>query len=521
VRAASGGWIPTGDDGYTALRAWDTLSAHPPLRGSISSLSWQLGYDIYHPGTLQYDVLAIPVRLAGRGWGTALGIALTKVAAVVTIAWLMRRRFGPPVAVLAVAAVATLEWSMGSERLFDPWHAYAGMVPYALLMVAVWSIAAGDPAGLVPMVLAGSYVTSAHLSFVVPVGGLMAFAAVVCVLRLRRLRRGPDWPRQRARALRWGALTGVVTLACWARPLWQQFRGPDRGNLVALAGASRSVDLPTMSFGDVVGVFGGTVALPPWWLPPSFGSPAMNSAGSTRPVLWAAAGLVALVALLGVLGWRAWRRGATAIVAGVGMSLVALAFGVVTATRIPVHLGLPDFYTRWMWPLATVVWLVVAVALLDELRTVRPQAWMLRHLAVVGAFVAVVAGAFTLPTVDNAPPNPAWSIDATKALADDVIAAADGRPVVVSITIEWPTIYTGPSLLGELQDAGVPFRLADDYLVAQAGDHYRPRPEEDALHLDVRGGRPHPWPGETVVATWTAPSGRNDETVTIYAAPPT
>jgi hypothetical protein len=507
VRGASQGWIPTGDDGYTALRAWDVFSAHPPLRGSISSLSGAVGRNIFHPGTLQYDVLAVPMRLFGRGWGVAIGIALTKVLSIVGIAWLLRRRLGVVPATIAVAAVGLLVLSMGSERLYDPWHTHAGLLPFALFLVAVWCVVAGDPVALVPMVIAGSYVTQSHLSFAVPVAGVVAFAVVAVAFRLWHWRRDPAeaerWPERRGRALRWAAITVAVTVVSWAQPLWQQVTNPRRGNLVELVRAS-TVDLPKPALADVTRAYGGTVALPPWWLPPSFGSPAFAPDGSGPPLLLASAGLVSLVALLTVLGRRAWQRGAIPIAAGAAVSVAALVVGAVTLWRLPVLVGLTVFYLRWMWPLAMVVWTVVVVAFVDEWQQRRPgrsgRVWVARGAATV----AVVAGLAALPTVNNTPPNPDWTVVAVDSLASQVIEATEGEEtVVVSLQIDWPTIFTGPPLLGELQQAGVPLRIGDPVTLAQAGNHYRPRPGESGVELMVRGGAVDPQEGESVVASWS------------------
>ena len=96
----------------------------------------------------------------------------------------------------------------------------------------------------------------------------------------------------------------------WAQPLVEQLVA-DRdgeGNLTALV-RSRNAPAPTPGLGHSVRALGGTLAVPPAWLPPSYGSPSFHLDGSGRPTWLAATGLLALTLALVVLGIRARRRG--------------------------------------------------------------------------------------------------------------------------------------------------------------------------------------------------------------------
>src|SRR6266511_2553598 len=129
VRGVRRGWTPTGDDSYVAVRAWDVLTSHPPLLSTWSSASAYAGRDMNHPGPLQFDLLALPVRL-----------------------------LGPSAAALAMGGCGLLAWSMGSEMLYDPWNLHASVIPFALFVVTVWAAVAGDRMALPIMVVSGTYV---------------------------------------------------------------------------------------------------------------------------------------------------------------------------------------------------------------------------------------------------------------------------------------------------------------------------------------------------------------------------
>jgi hypothetical protein len=504
VRGALTGWIPTGDDAYSAVRAWDVFSANPPLLGTWSSASTYTGHEINHAGPLQFDLLAVPVRLLGHDAGTALGLTAINAAAVALVGWLVRRRLGPAAAALAVAFSALLSWSMGSEMLYDPWSQHAPLIPFSLFLVAAWCALAGDPVALPVMVVSGAYAVQTHLSYSLLVPWLTLFTLGALAARLVLARRADPgaWPRRRRATVRWAVITAGVGLACWAQPLVEQLTSDGEGNVTGLL---RSADhgMRTPGWGKAIRALGGTVAVPPMWLPPSYGSPSFEVSGVGRPTGLAAAGLVVLAVALATLGWRAHRRGSTPVAAGAATALAALTVGLVTTLRMPLPLGMVPTYSRFMWPLGMVVWLALVVAVADEVRAARPRVLTARRLALAGLAVAVVAAVATLPTVDNATAAPRWSMDAVRAIDDDVVVALDGeRGVLVEMPYRQPVGYVGPPLFSVLQEAGVPFYVADEHLVSQLGEARRHEPGDAGVRLIVRGGAAGPEPGERLVASW-------------------
>src|SRR5918994_3529794 len=273
IRAYRRGWMPYGDDAYFSVRAWDVFSRDIPLLGTSSSGTGRVTKDaINHPGPLQFDLIAVPVRLLGHDLGTAVGQALINAAALAAVAWLVNRLLGRTGATMAMAGCALLVWSMGSELLYRPWGPYAVVLPFVLFLVAVWCSVAGDRVALVVAVVAGSYCLQTNLSYALLVPGLALLAAGWTIARLVRpadttAAAGP----QRRATVRWAGVALVVGAAAWTQPVVEELRGPT-GNLSALAhSVGGGGDTPGL--GLSIRRLAQTVALPPAWLPPTFSSP--------------------------------------------------------------------------------------------------------------------------------------------------------------------------------------------------------------------------------------------------------
>jgi hypothetical protein len=514
ARALRHGWKPTGDDAFPTIRAGDVFTTNPPLIGWWSSASQYAGRQLNHPGPLQFDFLALPVKLFGPGAGTAIGMGLINAGSLLVIAWLLRRRMDPAFATLAMGAAALLVWAMGSEMLYEPWTMYATVLPFAAFLVAAWSVASGDPVASVPMVVAGSFAFQTHLTYslLVPLVSLLAvlWAARATIARRFVRRPAPQEPPAAeassgggaepggggtappVRVRRWVLISLATLLLMWAQPLYENFFAPEgsEGNLRALIGA-RDVENPTPSWEQALGAFGGTVAVPPMWLPPSYGDPAFTYFDPGPPI-WLSGGALALLAVaLVVLGRRAAKRGSTAVVAGIVVGFACLPIGLLTTLRMPMpYTGVPDTYSRFMWPLGMVVWLALAVAVLDE---VRARGWLTGRwrLALPGLALAILGGAAGLPTVDHGA-QPQWTRDALDTLDDDMIRAIDeagGGPVLVNIPFHTTSAYVAPALFYELQDAGIDFKILDEDLARQIGRHRLFEDGDTArLKLTVLGG---------------------------------
>lgn len=468
VRAGLGGWYPTGDDGLVALRSVDVFHGPFPFLGTWSSSSLWSGLTVSHPGSMQFLVLALPLQLFGLGWGSVIGTGLTNGVCIVGCAVLARRRCGSLGATVAVGFLATLVWSIGSEVLIDPWSQHAPLLPFTLFLFGVWSALDDDRAGLLTAVVAGAFVLQTHLSYVLLVPGLTALSLAVAVVRWSR---SANAHRRRAGRTVTGAV--VLTLACWALPLYQQVTGQP-GNLSALLDLSRSTKgPPSPPARYAVADVGAVVGLPPWWLPPGFAKPTFADNLGGQVTVATVVGWLAVAGLLSVAGWEGWRRHDRAVLSLVTTAAVGLvlATGSVLLTRSP--FGLPASYLRWLWPLSMITWLAVALAAGRWLLASQPVRWAAPHHRTVGTIVAalvVVVGALALPTANASVAQPPWAQDVSRQVVDEALPRLPRQgPLYIGQPLGVSAFYVEPVLLARLARRGTTFMVSpsDRGLVVQ------------------------------------------------------
>src|SRR4051812_45014881 len=148
-------WMPIADDAMVAALAWDVPTRSSPVLGMPSTLRGfgKLGA-LHHPGPMLFWTFALPERLTGGApAGVAAGVAMLHVAALLTAAMFARRRAGAPGAALVVAAMALVEVALTRGLLGAPVNIYAPLLAFGAFIVVAWSVAAGDHAALLPMIL--------------------------------------------------------------------------------------------------------------------------------------------------------------------------------------------------------------------------------------------------------------------------------------------------------------------------------------------------------------------------------
>lgn len=507
IRAVGRGWAPYGDEAYFSVRAWDVFSRNFPLLGTASSGSGRMTERaINHPGPLQFDLLAVPVRALGHTVGTAMGQALLNTVAVVLVAWLVHRVAGRVATTVTMAGVALLVWSMGSEVLYRPWGPYAVVLPFVLYLVAVWCSVAGDRVALVVAVVAGTYCVQTNLSYALLVPGLAALAAGATVLRLVR-RDGTsaaDAAARRATA-RGAAVAVAVGAVVWIQPVIEQLTGRQH-NLSALI-LSAGGGGATPGLGPAVRRVAQTVALPRAWLPPTFSSPPYSMT-PPPPMSHAAPALAVLVVATALLTWRAHRRESQAIAAAGVTSLAALVLAVITMVRAPLYAGIPFHEILWLWPLGLFVWLVIVLAVMDEWLATERIRFRPRPAAGVACAVALVAGLAALPTRTGVHDPATWAWPSVPAVEDDVLdAVRDKGPILVDIPVPDQAALIGPALLPMLQREQIPFVVSEDSIARTLGERRRYHPGDARWQLTVVGHpNTRPPAGHDLVAQWSAAS---------------
>jgi hypothetical protein len=497
ARAIHNGWLPTGDNALQAIRSRDVFSHNLPLIGSWSSASLTAGTQLNHPGPLYFDLLAVPARLFESGAGVAFGVALVNSLCIVAIATFAYRRGGVLVGTLAMAFTATMCWTMGSELLFEPWNAHAMLIPFLLFLVLVWSMTCGDLLALPLAAGVGSLLVQTHLSYALLVPLLAAWGIVGLVIGLRgQRRREPDaWATRRARALRVGAVGGVVLGVCWTQPLIEQFTSDGPGNINRLVDSARSSKAGTIGFGLGTRIVATVVSLPPWWFRPSLKdafTPGWHepSVGST---------VLSLVVLFAVLGSCAWvslrgrdRVSSWAIATAVAGLLAAL----LTAWQGPVTVfgNVTPHTFRWLWPLGTFVFFAVACTIGRRLvgsTVASPRStWLVTGFAVVTVAVA----ALNLPSADwgRGPNSQEYAIPAAHDVGQQMGSLEGRGPVLIDGLFRsgFADPY-GAAVVAELQRRGIPFVTGDAVLERHLGParHFNGRNAKAALLLRTGASR--------------------------------
>ena len=212
-------------------------------------------------------------RSTGSPIGTAPAEHRRRSSASRSIAY---RRGGAVLGSAAMLVTAVMCWAMGSELLFDPWQPHSLLLPFLFFLMAVWALSCGDLVMLPWAVGVGSLVVADAPQLRVPrararaVGRRRLLPDQPALGRARAVRRGAGRAAGELVARRWRSPRSSLVL-CWAQPVWEEFTGPGDGNITRLVESlstsnARSRSASTAARGCVATV----LALPPWWLRPSF-----------------------------------------------------------------------------------------------------------------------------------------------------------------------------------------------------------------------------------------------------------
>jgi hypothetical protein len=476
ARAIHDGWIPTGDNALFAVRARDLFSlTNLPLLGTWSSASVNAGMQLNHPGPLYLDLLATPARVFDSGAGVAFGAALINAVCVAAIAFFAYRRGGALTGTVAMAATATLSWTMGSELLFEPWNPHSAMLPFALFLVLVWSMACGDLLAVPVAAGVGSLVVQSHLSYALLAPLLGLWGVLGLVLWARRTRRGRPaaWPDVRRRIVTYTGIGGVVLAVCWIQPLIEQFTSEGSGNLTRLADSATKSNAETIGFGFGTRVVATVVSLPPWWFRPSLHE--AFAPGWRAPSI--ALALLSLLVVAAALAWCAWdarRRRDRVATWAVGTAAFGVLAALVTAAQGPVTVfGQVTPHTfRWLWPLGAFLFFAVAVTIARRFAAGSRAAREPVALVSVFAVATVVVAALNVPYSDQGagPNSQEYAVPASHELATHMGALEGRGPLLIDglFRAGFADPY-GAAVVAELQRRGITFVAGDPVLVRQYG----------------------------------------------------
>lgn len=252
-------WYPVLDLAMTEFRLRDVFGRHTPLiglPGRIGTFPDQGS----HPGPLSFWLLAPFYRLFGStAWSMEAATVTLQMVWIGIACWIGQRRLGRVGLLMVAAVVAVLLRGYGLIVFVQPWNPYLPLIAWIVVLLATWSVLAGDHRMLVVVAVAATFAAQTHIPYLVLTGGLGAFAAAVVAVRVWR----SDDRRTTARPLWW---TAAIFAVMWVGPAVDQLRR-DPGNITRLidhfsspaeatVGLRGGVELMLRHF-DIVHAYGG------------------------------------------------------------------------------------------------------------------------------------------------------------------------------------------------------------------------------------------------------------------------
>jgi hypothetical protein len=325
------------------LRGWQPVGAYSR-------------FGAHHPGPLYFQMLAPFYLVSGyRHLSIELAVALTNVASVIGLWWLIgrhaRTRLLP---LVSVALVGIYLWRMDG-LLASPWNPHVPLMPLGLLLVSAAVVVGGSVELLPLVVLLGSFVVQAHMGLV-PVAAATLFvtttAIVVGIVKSRRAG-APVSPSLRRSLM----IAAAVAALVWAVPVIDELRPAGLHNMRELAHFFATAapfnprraghafeQLVIAPFSPQLGLEWGGLHIPPT-------EPAVRATMTVEAIALVVATAVA---------WR--RRHAFEAALGV-ICLVGSIAGLVAVRRLPEEVH--EYTVLWVSVLGVFIWTVVIGELLD------------------------------------------------------------------------------------------------------------------------------------------------------------
>jgi hypothetical protein len=451
---ASHGWLPAGDQARIVLRARDVFSAHMPLVGEFSRISNYSTHTTFEPGPMEYWVLAIPAQVTRWvPWAPLLWMAVVESLVIVAIVWLADRIGGPVLALGSAVGLVVLAYSLGPRALYDPWNAYAPILPFVLLVFLTAGIVGGRHRLLPFAVLAASFDVQSHPSYVIVAAALSVLALGACIVAWRR-----------ARAVDWVAVgvTGAVAVACWLPAIVQQLT-TSPGNLTQLwRAAQQEGQRQGLAFGLTI-LAKATAAWPfNRWIYVRL------EGGSYVSATWIIAGLLVLAVLASVLVWGLRTR--TREVTAFATTAFVLAVGLVgAAATLPndAQSRTTDWVLIWARAAGMVLWVVVGWSVWRLWGQRVPVRWL-----VTAGTALLATGAVFVAALGRTPDPSAWSYPVIRRAATVIEQRSGDKPYAVAAAL-WPYVplILGQGLIERLDARG--YRVgASNGFAHQLGAHY-------------------------------------------------
>lgn len=450
VRAATNDWMPLYDAGYFAVRSRDVLTDHHPLLGAWSMGSRTVGETLNNLGPMQLDLLA-PFTKIWPYWGTALGVGLVNIAAVVGVWFAARRLLGRVGVVGAMLATVCLYAAMGSWNLIEARQQLALLLPFWCLLWLTAAIVTGAWWALPWTVLVASFIAQTHFSYVYQTLALVVTGGVALTVTWWRERPRPPVGRPLV-------VAGTVAVVCWGQTLWDEAFGVGNMSTVLRQGGGAS---EAAGWSKGVRFVADSTLMPPFWLPGHMGE-------YLRPDVVVSTGRAAAVVIAWVVSMVAavvvgrLRHHRVLVALGI-VSIVALASGCYAAAAIPdTEFGFVPYNYYWMWPIGLLL-TATAIAAVVTIAPVRQRIPARAVSYAVGAVCVLVAVTVFRPV--NELPETVDEPDAGGRVGEPLMerfgASLDRLgiegPVVIDRSRETRTNYFPYTMLIELQRRGIEY----------------------------------------------------------------
>jgi hypothetical protein len=452
IRAITSRWVPLFDAAYFTVRSRDVATSHNPLVGAWSMGSREVGVWINNLGPLQLDLLA-PFTKLDPYWGTALGVGVTNIAAIVGVWFVSRRSFGSLGVIGAMGATVLLQLNEGSLMLIEARQQLALILPMWCLLWLAAATWRGDRWTAPWLAFVSSFVLQTHFTYAYQTVAVSVAAVVAIVIRYRS---------RLEQLVRPGLAAAAVAVVCWVQPLWDEFAGTgNMGNVFRQSGGSER----SVGASKGLRILAESAFVPPFFAPGSMGDLLRQG---PRVSMWSA--LVALLGWAAVLGVvvAVTRRRHHVIAAMGGVSLVALVSSCYAVVKIPPteQFGIIAQNYYWAWPVAIFIGLTIAAAALrapvsDLWRVLAPRA---RQVAVSGSVGVVAIGIVPLLNATNELPETdhEWQVSRflARPLMDQLGASLDAMDVTAPMLIDLGGVrHVRYTLLTELQRRGIDWRF--------------------------------------------------------------
>jgi hypothetical protein len=381
-------WFPAGDLAQAELHVRGFFR-HPPLVGAAGRIG-TLERQGSHPGPSMWLALLPTYLVFGRSaYGLMVAMVVLHTASVTAAVWLARKIGGAALAIATFGALVVALHAAGPQFLVQPWNPWAAIVPFVVFLLLVTRVVEGHLRSAPWAVLVGSHCVQSHVGYALLVGGLLAGALVVVIVRWRHeVRREAVGTSSPILPILWSV--GALAVA-WLPPVVDQLRR-DPGNLRILWDHFGDPDEPSVGLWAAIKAFAGEFNVVGGWL--------TGPRQPTETPFWP--GFLLMVAAFVAAFVLNIRRRREPLIALQGVVSAAALIGIVSIARV-----FGDFYDyviRWTWMITVAAAATILTTMWRELRTVRVRSIEPRmaRAALACAGAVAVAIAATAMTVNDA-----------------------------------------------------------------------------------------------------------------------